>query len=174
MTPDPSDRNRNQTEGSEHARILTEVMEDQKRRRSQRDEADQGRPTSADTSFFVQVALLVTGTFFFYLLFFSPTWIAPTTPEPIAQERVDDGLRMAIVLAVRQVEAFEDQRGRLPDNLREIDFARDGLEYERIDARTYRVRASRDSASITYDSTQSLSEFASDAVERTFGERSSS
>lgn len=154
---------------SEHARIVAEVLEDQTRRRAVRDAA-RARPDDSDTSFFVQVGLLVTGTFFFYLLFFSPTWIAPTRAEPIAAAHVEEGLRFQIYLTANRVRAYLDEEGRLPASLDELEgAAREGVEYRRIDAGTFEVRAATGSTSLRYVSTQPLSEFYGDAGARIMG-----
>lgn len=156
--------------GSEHAKVLQEVLEDQARRRSAQTVGVEESRRSAETPFFVQVSLLVTGTLFFYLLFFSPAWIsAPTAPAPVSQEKVEESLRVAIYMTAKQVQAFQDQTGRLPDDLREVGEAREGLEYHRVDARTYRLVASRGEQTVLYDSTQSLEDFVGAAVERFFG-----
>lgn len=154
---------------SEHARIVAEVLEDQARRKAVRESAS-AKPDEVETSFFVQVGLLVTGTFFFYLLFFSPTWIAPTAAEPVSTAQVETGLRFQIVLAARHVEAFREREGRLPRSLDEIEEApRDGVDYRRLDAGTFEITAAAGDADLRYVSTQALEDFADGVQRRVLG-----
>lgn len=144
---------------SEHARIVAEVLEDQARRRAARETSDRASD-DADTSFFVQVGLLVTGTFFFYLLFFSPAWIAPTAAEPIAAAHVEEGLRFHMSVVARHVEAFRNEEGRLPASLEEVGgLAKEGVRYRRVDEQTFEIRALSGSTNLSYVSTQPLEEF---------------
>lgn len=144
---------------SEHARIVAEVLEDQARRRATR-EASAHPTENTDTSFFVQVGLLVTGTFFFYLLFFSPAWIAPTSAEPIAAAHLEEGLRFHMSVVARHVEAYRDEAGRLPTSLQELEgVAQEGVEYRRLDTDTFEIRARAGDESLRYVSTQPLEEF---------------
>lgn len=161
-TPTP-DRN-DPVSDSEHARIVAEVLEDQARRRAVRETRE---PEDPDTSFFVQVGLLVTGTFFFYLLFFSPAWIAPTAAEPIAAAQVEEGLRFHISVVARNVEAFRDEQGRLPSSIEELGgIAKEGVRYQRIDESTFEIRAVSGDTSLRYVSTQPLAEFYAEAGAR--------
>lgn len=152
---------------SEHARIVKEVLEDQARRRAVREAADAARVEERDTSFFVQVGLLVTATLFFYLLFFSPSWIAPAAPDPIPAAQVQDGLRYVIAVTARQVEAFRRAEGRLPASATELSGGPpSGVEYERLDSDTFAVRATTGDTTLRYVSSEPLSEFLGDAVQR--------
>lgn len=154
---------------SEHARIVAEVLEDQARRRAARDAAKH-RPEDTDTSFFVQVGLLLAGTFFFYLLFFSPTWIAPTAPAPIAAAQVEDGLRFHMAIVARHVEAFQNDEGRLPTSLEELEgVANKGVDYVRLDTATFEIRATTGDTSLRYVSSQPLEDFYEDAGSRILG-----
>lgn len=152
---------------SEHARIVKEVLEDQARRRAVREAADAARAEDVDTSFFVQVGFLVTATLFFYLLFFSPAWIAPTAPDPVPAAQVEDGLRFAIYMTAEQVESFRDSEGRLPASMEELPGGeRPGVVYERLDAETFSLRATTGETSLRYVSSQPLAEFLGGAARR--------
>lgn len=145
---------------SEHAKVLAEVMEDQKRRKEARDATKTTREDErSDTSFFVQVGLLVSGTFFFYLLFFSPTWIAPDPAPEITAERTEDSLRFYLFMLARQVDAFQEENGRLPESIDEIPATKPGTEYVRLTARDYRIRYTDGQVTVTYESSQDPDDF---------------
>jgi hypothetical protein len=169
----PSDRKprrpRESGEESEHARAVREVVEDQARRRQAREGAASRSGKGSDTPFFVQVGLLVAVTFFFYLLFFSPTWIAPTAGEPMSARQVEEGLRVSIFLTARQVEAFRQREGQLPADEAQLGLDRPGVSYERVDPGTFRIRASRGQTGLTYVSSQPVEEFAGQAVDEVLG-----
>jgi hypothetical protein len=157
---------------SEHARIVAEVMQDQARRRAVREAADAARADESDTSFFVQVGLLVAGTFFFYLLFFSPAWIAPAASEPISVQSTEDGLRVAIYLTASQIEDFRNRQGRLPRSMAELSGdeepsgARGSVRYERIGEDLFMVQASTGTTTLQYVSSEPLGEFVGDTWDR--------
>jgi hypothetical protein len=168
VTNDRSDR----ATGSEHARIVAEVMQDQARRQAVREAADAARADESDATFFVQVGLLVAGTFFFYLLFFSPTWIAPAASDPISAQATEDGLRAAIYLTANQIEDFRNRQGRLPRTMAELSGdeepsgARGNVRYERIDENLFVIQASTGTTTLEYVSSEPLGEFVGDTWER--------
>lgn len=157
MEPDDS----RSEDGSEHAKVLAEVLDDQKRRKEARDKREPR--SSGESSFYVQVALLVSATFFFYLLFFSPTWIAPAPAAEITVEREEDNLRFYLFMLARQVDAFRSEQGRLPATVEEIPGVKPGTEYVRLSPRDYRIRFSAGPVSVTYESSQDPDEFLGDA-----------
>lgn len=168
MRQDASNDRADKRLDSEHARIVAEVLEDQARRRAVR-ASKTGAVGDSDTSFFVQVGLLVAGTFFFYLLFFSPTWIAPTRPDPISAQAVEDGLRVAIYRTATEIQSFRNQEGRLPRTIEEVSGPRDGVEYQQIDTDTFVVQATTGQTTLRYVSTESLPAFVGDTFERMLG-----
>jgi len=159
---------------SEHARIVAEVLEDQARRSAVREAADVSQAEESDKPFFLQVGLLVAGTFFFYLLFFSPAWIAPTASDPISAEATEDGLRLAIYTTASQIEEFRSQQGRLPRSMEELSLSREGVTYERVDAETFVVLATTGDTTLRYESTEPLDEFVGNAWGRVLGDVGSS
>ena len=158
---------------SEHARIVAEVLEDQARRRAVREAADVSRAEESDKSFFLQVGLLVAGTFFFYLLFFSPAWVAPTASDPISVQATEDGLRVAIYTTASQIQEFRSQQGRLPRSMEELSVSREGVTYERVDAETFVVLATTGGTTLRYVSTEPLDEFVGNAWSRVLGDAGS-
>lgn len=168
---DPADpKGRAPQSDSEHARVLSEVLEDQKRREEARAKTDRPPPGSgSDTSFFLQVGLLVSGTLFFYLLFFSPTWIAPDPAPAIAVERQEDNLRFYLFMIAKQVDAFRTTEGRLPDTVEEIPGVKPGTEYVRLSSRDYRIRFTAGEVTVTYESNQDPDTFLGDAENAVLG-----
>jgi len=171
---------------SEHARIVAEVMQDQARRRAVRQAAETARAEESDASFFVQVGLLVAGTFFFYLLFFSPTWIAPATSDPVSAQATEDGLRVAIYLTATQIEDFRNRQGRLPRTMNELTGVdpnaggassgpqelggmRGNVRYERVGEDFFMVQASTGTTTLQYLSSEPLDEFVGDTWNRVLG-----
>ena len=150
--------------GSKRAEVLAEVIEDQARREAAREAATVARSKATDSGLFMQVSLLVFGTFFFYLLLFSPGWIAPPGPDPITAAAIDDGLRVSIFLTARQIETFRENEGRLPANIDEAGGGRAGVVYRRIDARTFQLSATTRDTALTYVSTDALEEFIGSAL----------
>lgn len=146
----------------EHARVLAEVIEDQKRREGARDAAGR-RPERSDTSFFVQVGLLASGTFFFYLLFFSPTWIAPDPGTEISAERTHENLRFYLFMMAKQVESFRVAEGRLPERTEEIPGVKPGTEYVQLSSGDYRIEFTDGETTLTYESSEDPATFLGDA-----------
>jgi hypothetical protein len=151
--------------GSEHARVVAEVLEDQKRRREAQAAVAQRRASARDTSFFVQVAALVSGTLFFYLLFFSPAWITPNAPPEIAAETRMAGVRLRIATVQAQIDAFREREGRLPRSLDDLEAPMARLEYVPIGGSGYQLRYEGEPP-VTYTSSQDPAEFLGSAAER--------
>lgn len=162
MTDSPDRTSGDRHGGSQHADLVAEVIQDQKRRQEVR-EKSQRPPGGGDTPFFLQVSLLVTGTLFFYLLFFSPTWIAPTAPPEIAAEKVEANLKFYVYMLIKRVEAYEEANGMLPTDLAAIPGVKPGTEYVRLTSTDYRIRYTDDELTITYQSSQPPEDFLGDA-----------
>ena len=166
--PEPSDRPKTEpVSAAEREKILAEVLEDQRARKEAR--ARQPRPPGADAPFFAQVGLLFGGTLFFYLLFFSPSWIAPAAAPPIRAERVEDNLRVYLSIVAPQIDAYETREGRLPETIERLPGVREGTEYVPISSGDYRIAVSSDGVAVTYESSQDLTEFAGMSTDRVMG-----
>lgn len=153
---------------SEHAQVLSEVLEDQKRRKEKRDLGTAAKP-NRDTSFFVQVALLVSSVLFFYLLFFSPTWIAPDPAPDITVERTEANIRWYLYTLIPKVDDFREENGRLPEDLEEIPDARPGTSYARTGPGAYRLSFQDGPVSVTYLSSEDPDAFLGDAASVVLG-----
>lgn len=165
---DPSDRERSEpVPASERERILREVLDDQRARREAR-ERRKARPPGGDRPFFVQVGLLVSGTLFFYLLFFSPSWIVPAAAPPITEARTDSNLRVYLSIVARQIDAYRDREGQLPATVADLPGVRQGTEYMTT-SQGYRIGYSHGEVEVTYESSQDLTEFAGGATARVLG-----
>ncbi|HEX9885510.1 MAG TPA: hypothetical protein VGA70_03440 [Longimicrobiales bacterium] len=99
-----------------------------------------------------------------YAWFISPVWLDPAPPPPVALEHERASLRFAMYIQAQRIEAFREERGRLPDVLEEAGEPLPGMRYDRLDARTYRLRGSGDRTTYLYVSSDSLSVWAGDAT----------
>jgi hypothetical protein len=125
------------SDDKERNRILEEVLRDQARREVLRDIAYR-RPT-ASLGTRVTALVLALAALGFWLL--PMPSLRPTIAFPLAATAEEAGLRLAAYVQAQQVEAFRSTTGRLPDLLRETGEPLPGLEYRRLDARTYQLTA---------------------------------
>jgi hypothetical protein len=65
--------------------------------------------------------------------------LSPAIGFPLAPTAEEAGLRLAAYVQAQQVEAFRRTTGRLPDLLRETGEPVPGVDYQRLDARTYLI-----------------------------------
>ena len=144
------------------ARAVAAVLAEQ----AVRTEARRRRRTEPTTTWRRVIALVVLTVTALYLWIASPAWLAPPPPPPVPVERIEAGLRLAVYLQAQRVRDFRAERGRLPAVLEEAGEPLAGLRYERIDARTYRIRAFAPGGSMLYVSTDSLPAFVGDADRR--------
>jgi len=168
MTDSDSRARSDSGDRSEHAQVLSEVLEDQKRRKEARDAGAVAKP-GRDTSFFVQVALLVSSVLFFYLLFFSPTWIAPEPAPDITVERTEANIRWYLYTLIPQIDEFQEENSRLPENLDEIPDARPGTIYARPGPGSYQLGFADGPVTVTYRSSDDPDDFLGDAASVVLG-----
>lgn len=99
-------------------------------------------------------------------------WLVPQPwlePEPVPStpaEQLRDGLRIVVGSTALRVADFRSRRGRLPDVLRELGEAPEGVTYERLDARHFLVRGVAGPHNAEYDSREPLADFVGDAWSR--------
>ena len=84
-------------------------------------------------------------------------------------EEEEAGLRLATYVQAQQVEAFRQTRGRLTDVLRETGEPLPGMTYQRMDARTYRLRGATARVSVSWISSDSLDSLLRDSARRVRG-----
>ena len=141
------------------ARAVAEVLAEQAARKEIRRQPEP-RPTTTWRRVATTVVLSLLA---LYVWIAVPSWVVPDPPPPVPAEREEAGLRMAVYLQAQQVRLFREERGRLPDVLEEAGEPMPGVRYERIDARTFRIRAFGERGSVVYVSTDSLADFAGGA-----------
>jgi hypothetical protein len=149
--PPPLDR-RSVSDDKERSRILEDVLRDQARREVLRDVAYR-RPSSSLRTRIVAAALALVAA----ILWSSPIpGLKPEIPFTLPPIEEDTGLRLAAFIQAQQVEAFRRISGRLPDVLRETGEPLPGIDYERLDAHTYRLRGWTERDTINWVSSDSL------------------
>lgn len=149
--PKPLDRH-DISDDKERAKVLEEVLRDQARREVLRDVAYR-RPAA---SFRVRAAAAALGVAAAIFWLFPIPGLEPDVPFPLPPMEEDAGLRVAAFIQAQQVEAFRRASGRLPDVLRETGEPLPGIDYERLDARTYRLRGWTERDTIDWVSSDSL------------------
>ena len=94
-----------------------------------------------------------------YLLIAPPRWVTlnPIPEMDVAQQ--EEGLRLAMLLQARRIEAFRLENGRLPETLEELQASTvEGVDYVRTGS-TFQLIAMVDGTPIVYDSAGSDEEF---------------
>ncbi len=97
-------------------------------------------------------------------------WLAPpswTKVKPLPQPTMADearALRVAVFLEAQKIEAYRQERGRLPWVLAETGPAFPGLEYRRKDNRFYELSGTSDRVQLRYDSGTSPLQFVGSAA----------
>ncbi|MBT8398469.1 MAG: hypothetical protein HKO65_02295 [Gemmatimonadetes bacterium] len=146
------------------ADALADVLVEQKEKVQRRKEATP-KPERR-TSPVVWVALILLSAVSGYIWFGSPAWLN-ADPDPVPPPLAEAGLRMEIFYQAVLVEDFLESEGRLPNDLAEAGEPLSEVDYEKIDARTYRLAlAGLGEASdvvVEYISTDSLEAFLGDA-----------
>jgi hypothetical protein len=134
----PLDRERRDlSDDKERNKILEEVLRDQARREVLRDVAYR-RPSA---SLRRRIATGVLAAIALAMWVVPVRWLRADIPFPLSPVQEDAGIRVAAFLQAQQIEVFRQETGRLPDILRETGEAVPGVEYRRIDARTYELTA---------------------------------
>lgn len=148
--------------GSEIADALADVLQDQARHAEARERAEVPRDRSSPLHW---VVLAVLFAFNAYLWLASPEWLQPEPPPEPSLELEEAGLRIEMYMQAARIEAFREAEGRLPATLLEAGEPIEDIEYERIDARTYQLRAASERMSLEYVSTDRLETLLANARE---------
>ncbi len=142
LDPPPGER-RSVSDDKERNRILEEVL---------RDIAYRIPRSSLRT----RIAAAALGAVALVLWLAPIPWLRPDVPFPLPKVQEDAGLRVAAFVQAEQVEKFRRTSGRLPDVLRETGETLPGIDYERIDAHTYRLKAVTERDTVNWVSSDSL------------------
>ena len=163
-SPRPKKTDPRKAPGAETADLVSEVLQDAKRREEAR---TRKAPVGRNRQRVAAVSLPLAGAFSFYLWFGNPAWVAPTVSPPIAADKVDQGLRIAMFFEAQKIESFRQQSGRLPDALSELGGTPPAeMTYQRLDARTYQLTGQSRGVTLTFNSDQAIQQFVGDALNR--------
>lgn len=149
------------SEEQERARALAEVLRDQASRIEAAEAAEERRHRRARRR---RIVLVTAWVGVAYVWLFSPSWtnIQPPRPQPIDQEA--QALRLNVFLQTQAIEAYRNERGRLPYVLQEAGPPFRGIEYLRRDSRSYELRGSSDRVRLRYFSEEPPLDFVGDAA----------
>jgi hypothetical protein len=136
----------------ERQRAIAEVLRDQARREVLREIAY--RNSGASLGMRLVTFVLVVAALVVWLVPFPG--FGPTIPFPLARQEEETALRLATWVQAQQVEAFRQQRGRLPDVLREAGEPLPGMTYVRIDAGSYRLSGATERMVVIWSGTDTL------------------
>ncbi len=104
-----------------------------------------------------------------YILIAPPAWVTVHPiegPPPAQQER---SLRLAMYFQAQRIEAYKGEHGALPDSLPQAGSTTPGVEYTRMGPDSYQLVGVNGSATLEYDSSQSLNDFVGTAASRLSG-----
>ncbi len=104
-----------------------------------------------------------------YLLIAPPAWVTlhPLKgPSPAEQAT---SLRVAMYLQATRIEAYEREHGSVPDSLAEAGSPISGIMYNRLGSNSFQLVGTNGSATLEYDSSQSLAAFAGSSLSRLSG-----
>ena len=163
MSENPKGSPAGRVSGRDTADALAAVLRDQKEKAQSRLDSPSKRK-KRKTSPATWVAFVVFAALSGYIWFVSPPWLytAPPSPSPALS---DAGLRMEVLGQALLIEEFREAEGRLPNDLSEAGDPFSEVEYDRIDARDYRLRFSGRGGEVEYFSTESLDLFLGNSLQ---------
>ena len=149
----PLDRDREHlSDDKERNKILEEVLRDQARREVLRDVVYR-RPAA---SLRMRIAAGVLAAVALAMWVVPVGWLRADVEFPLTPAQEEAGIRLAAFLQAQQIEVFRQETGRLPDILRETGEAVPGVEYRRVDARTYELTAMTERDTVRWMNSDSL------------------
>lgn len=149
--PSPSQPARYVSEEQERARALADVLRDQEEREAAALLGEERRRRRARIR---RGTLVATWIAVAYVWLGTPNWlrIEPPPVPTVAEEA--QSLRLNVFLQSQAIEAYRQQRGRLPYVLQEAGPPFRGMEYRRHDSRTYELQGRTDRVILRYHSEQ--------------------
>ncbi len=160
--PNPGEFCEEMSEEHERARALAAVLRDQEVRAHAAREAE---ARSHRRNRIRRGVLLVTWAAVAYVWLGSPSWLEVTpAPQPSVVDEVRS-LRVSIFLESQKIEAYREERGRLPWVLSEAGPPLPGMEYHRKDNRFYELEGASDRARLRYESESSPLDFVGTAAD---------
>jgi hypothetical protein len=160
--PEPVDPVRYVSEEQERARALAEVLRDQAERADVARVAEERREGRRRVR---RGALIATWIAVAYIWIGTPSWLrveAPPVPT-VAEEA--HALRVNVFLQTQAIEAYRQERGRLPFVLQEAGPPFRGMEYRRRDSRSYDLQGRTDRVILRYTSLESPFQFVGTAAD---------
>jgi len=165
--PDPGEILEEMSGEHERDRVLAAVIREQQERTEAAREAEIRRHRRDRVR---RGVLLITWAVVAYIWLASPSWLqvpAPARPTILDEAR---SLRLNVFLEAQKIEAYRQERGRLPWVLSDAGPPFAGIEYHRKDNRSYQLDGASDRVRLRYESGSSPLEFvgpAADALEKT-------
>jgi len=163
MKENPKGSPAGRVSGRDMADALADVLRDQNEKAKSRLDAPSTKK-KRKTSPATWVVFVVFSVLLGYIWFASPSWLntAPPVPSPAL---ADAGLRMEVLGQALLIEEFREAEGRLPNDLSEAGDPFSEVEYDRVDARDYRLRFAGRGGAVEYVSTESLDVFLGNSLQ---------
>lgn len=146
----------------ERARALAEVLRDQEERA---ESARQTEERKDKRHRFRRGSLIATWLAAAYVWIATPAWLTVQPAPPPTAEEEAQALRVNVFLQSQAIEAYRIERGRLPYVLQEAGPPFRGMEYRRVDSRSYELQGRSDRVLLRYSSDESPFLFAGTATD---------
>ncbi len=161
-SPEGVDARGGVSEEQERARALTAVLRDQEERV---EAARQAEARHYQRSRVRRGALAVLWVGVAYVWLGTPSWLTVEPPpvQPIVEEA--QALRLNVFLQTQQIEAYRISRGRLPYVLEEAGPPFQGMEYRRLDSRSYDLSGASRRVHVRYQSDTPALDFVGQAAD---------
>ncbi|TFH66154.1 MAG: hypothetical protein E4G90_05030 [Gemmatimonadales bacterium] len=159
----PKRPDKGRVSGKEMANVLADVLKDQNEKAKRRQDlpSDKKRRKTSPVTW---VALVGFSIFSAYIWIVSPSWLDPAPPA-ISSTLADAGLRMEVFQQAVLIEEFLENEGRLPNDLSEAGDPFSAVDYNRIDARAYRLSFAGQGGRVEYVSTEPLDAFLGNSLQ---------
>lgn len=145
----PLDSDQRVSAAHERAQALAEVMRDQVERAEAAAEAEVRSTRRRRTR---RGALAAVWAAMTYVWLLNPGWTRVEPPRPPALAEEVQAVRLNLFLQAQQVEAFREDRGRLPWVLQETGPPLPGMRYRRVDNQSYSIEARSHRVVVDYES----------------------
>lgn len=154
--PNPVDPTQQVSDASERARFVADFLRDQATREEHSRHSEILRARMRRVRRFV-VAVAWVGVTYTWVA--TPAWLTvePVVPQTVVEE--SESLRVDMWLQAQRIEAYRQQRGRLPYVLDEAGPRFRGIEYRRRDNRVYEIIGRSDRVELEFDSRTPADEF---------------
>jgi len=162
MIEHPSDPPRRVSDELERAKALADFLRDQEERAESARRGGVRRRRMARTR---RAATIVVWVGIAYIWVGTPSWLTVEPPPEQTVQQESQSLRLNIFLQSQRVEAYRQERGRLPYVLEEAGPPFTGMEYRRRDNRYYEIRGLSNRVELKYESREHPMDFVGDAAD---------